>query len=297
MNSTTLTDDQKARLAAPFAFEDHYVRQGSGNKGFVQWLVYAQRQAIIRRVHDVVGFQVSDTIVDRWYDENTKDNSQKYGVVVRVELDGICHESIGTDTDYMSAETRAFKRAMTHFEVGLYLYDAPKIQTRNDFYDTESKRVTNWDNQKKAEQDALRQVANWLKASYVEIQKLPDITPDTSQDDNDPIVSPEPVRLDSQLFNLVMQAITPMHNSSQHAENTLKKLLTGGEDLFPHFAISQDDDGKMIAMRVLLYRCFKDFDMDSKHVLNALGVDALGAYTGKMADAYNLIKQSQSIPA
>lgn len=203
----SIRPEQYEELKKPFPLSDHYLRIGHGNKGYVTWLTYLTRPAIQDRLFNVLGALVTDNIIDRWYNNEAQYNDQKYSVIVRVSYsDIIYHEAIGTDTDYMSAETRAYKRAASHFGVGMYLYESPTIQTRNTgLYNADTKKYQgSWtDTYINDHAIALSQVYDYLDS-----------------------LDPHKVIGKANWWNAIKEDsdINKLYNHENHIVNTIKKL-------------------------------------------------------------------------
>lgn len=215
-----ITSEQLDLLGQPFEAQEHEMRFGHGNQHYVTWLAYLTRPAITKRVKEVLNCALSDRIVNTWFDEHTKQYDKKYNVIVEVWKGDEVFQAIGTDSDYMSAETRAYKRALTHLHIGLYLYGCPVIQTRNEgYYDHSTKKVKTWTNEyKTAQNQALLQLSQWLNGGSVGSQSS---TPSNTTNNSQP--SSKSSSKPSDFWTLIYtdKDIKALYEHNNHIKSTL----------------------------------------------------------------------------
>ena len=127
----TLTHEDMARLKAPFANNEHEMRQGYTNKGKTQmrWFVYVRREAIINRLDELFPGEWEC----KTSNQQTHQNYATATCVITVR--SLSRDGTGTGTgnnngnNEKGAATDAFKRAASMWGIGLYLQRTPMIWT------------------------------------------------------------------------------------------------------------------------------------------------------------------------
>ncbi len=159
----------KEQLYAPFALQDHEVRElRTTSNGKVQWLAYIRREAIQNRLDDLFFGEWSTEIVEIHRAE------RYHSVRMRMTIRGITREFNGSQavhwdkksSAYVPDEhtekgggTDAFKRVASMFGIGLYLQSAPMIFT-DGFKDGNGR--ADWNKKRAVEADAMKQLGQWL---------------------------------------------------------------------------------------------------------------------------------------
>jgi len=154
-------------LNGPFPLEQIEFRVGAKGKNNTVGLAlaYAESRAYMERLDECFGLgnwscEVEVVDVLRATSQGEQDEiTARARLTVTNDGAPVVREAIGTDTDFMSAESRAFKRACTALGIGRYLYSSPQLwgeikqQGRSYVFTAEA--------QKKLRQDFER----WLGAS------------------------------------------------------------------------------------------------------------------------------------
>src|SRR5574341_2506420 len=155
-----------ASLAAPFALDDHEIREGKHNKAGskIQWFVYVRRGAITARLDDVFPLEWS------FYADEPYRGSDYISVIGRLEIRGSVRTNNGgaspkrdgdplTEDVEKAALTDCFKRCTSSWWIGLYLQNMPAIWT-------ETYEKGNWTQMREREAQAFEQFQRWYRSTY-----------------------------------------------------------------------------------------------------------------------------------
>lgn len=170
----TLTQEDMAKLKAPFAVAEHEFRQGHTNKAKtkMRWFVYVRREAIINRLDELFPGQ--------WECEIIREQTfQDYATATcRTTICGLKRDGTGNGNgnadgnNEKGAATDAFKRAASMWGIGLYLQNTPMIWT--DYNEQDKYNSAH-------EADAGRQFNRWLSSLDIAEHALPPLTRQSQQ--------------------------------------------------------------------------------------------------------------------
>lgn len=250
--------DYRAALYADFPFEAHEIREGNKSKsGKIQWFVYIGREAIQERLDDLFFMRWGLT-----YDKR-EIGDKFFAVTACIAIDGVPREyngeghprgATGMTGDVMKAAyTDAFRRAASMWGIGLYLQKTPAIWT-DGYADND------WNAQKQRQAEAMEIFKKWFVGSPAPQQQQP-----TKQ-------AQKPA------------ASKPATNGNGHSEPPPATPQTTNvatvANAFPDVA-----SAKKFA------KLWENTKLTKDDILAALGVNALGAYQGTLAQATAAVNQ------
>lgn len=186
------TKDEIAQLYAPFAPEEHELREGPGNnaKTKISWFTYVRREAIIKRLDELFMGEWSMGYLNQQEPISKIDGTYYCAMHITIrgmrrEYDGIGEGNNG-QTSLKGASTDAFKRTASMWGLGLYLQNAPQIWT--DAY-KDSNGKSDWKKKDQVEADAIKRSNAWVASltngtpANVMSAQFVDDTPDAPSSD------------------------------------------------------------------------------------------------------------------